>query len=100
MKEKEEIKLLRCPFCGDMAYTDLLEEEHADDSISEYPAVICQNCGATVLGETIKEASEAWNKRIKFSNTMPTVEEEDGTIRPMWLEEMAEQLKAGDDNGT
>ena len=26
---------------------------------------------------------------------MPTVEEEDGTIRPMWLEEMAEQLKAG-----
>ena len=25
---------------------------------------------------------------------MPTVEEEDGTIRPMWLEEMAEKLKA------
>lgn len=32
---------------------------------------------------------------IKFANTMPTVEEEDGTIRPMWLEEMAEQLKEG-----
>ena len=32
---------------------------------------------------------------IKFANTMPTVEEEDGEIRPMWLEEMAEQLKAG-----
>ena len=32
---------------------------------------------------------------VKFANTMPTVEEEDGTIRPMWLEEMAEQLKAG-----
>ena len=29
----------------------------------------------------------------KFANTMPTVETEDGTIRPMWLEEMAEQLK-------
>ena len=27
---------------------------------------------------------------------MPTVEEEDGTIRPMWLEEIAEQLKAGE----
>ena len=26
---------------------------------------------------------------------MQTVEEEDGEIRPMWLEEMAEQLKAG-----
>ena len=35
---------------------------------------------------------------VKFSNTMPTVEEEDGTIRPMWLEEMAEQLKAGREN--
>ena len=32
---------------------------------------------------------------VKFANTMPTVEEKDGTIRPMRLEEMAEQLKAG-----
>ena len=42
---------------------------------------------------------EGYNKAIddfvKFANTMPTVEEEDGEIRPMWLEEMAEQLKAG-----
>ena len=30
---------------------------------------------------------------VKFANTMPTVETEDGTIRPMWLEEMAEKLK-------
>ena len=30
---------------------------------------------------------------VKFANTMPTVETEDGTIRPMWLEEMAEQIK-------
>ena len=35
---------------------------------------------------------------VKFANTMPTVEEEDGTIRPMWLEEMAEQLKVGGEN--
>ena len=33
---------------------------------------------------------------VRLANTMPTVEEEDGEIRPMWLEEMAEQLKAGD----
>ena len=33
---------------------------------------------------------------VKFANTMPTVETEDGTIRPMWLEEMAEQLKKGE----
>ena len=31
---------------------------------------------------------------VKFANTMPTVEV-DGEIRPMWLEEMAEKLKAG-----
>ena len=40
---------------------------------------------------------DGYNKAIddfvKFANTMPTVEEEDGEIRPMWLEEMAEQLK-------
>lgn len=31
---------------------------------------------------------------VKFASDMPTVEMEDGTIRPMWLGEMAEQLKA------
>ena len=35
---------------------------------------------------------------VKFANTMPTVEAEDGEVRPMWLEEMAEQLKAGGKN--
>ena len=43
--------------------------------------------------------SVGYNKAIddfvRFANTMPTVVEEDGEIRPMWLEEMAEQLKAG-----
>ena len=33
---------------------------------------------------------------VKFASDMPTVEEEDGEIRPMWLEEIAEQLKVGD----
>ena len=32
---------------------------------------------------------------VRFANTMPTVESEDETIRPMWLEEMAEKLKKG-----
>ena len=35
---------------------------------------------------------------VNFANTMPTVEAEDGEVRPMWLEEMAEQLKAGGKN--
>ena len=30
---------------------------------------------------------------VNFANTMPTVETEDGEIRPMWLEEMAECCK-------
>ena len=42
---------------------------------------------------------EGYNKAIddfvKFANTMPTVETEDGEIRPMRLEEMAERLKEG-----
>ena len=35
---------------------------------------------------------------VKFAKTMPTIESEDGEIRPMWLEEMAEQLKVGGKN--
>lgn len=50
----------------------------------------------------LKAEKEVRNKAIddfvKFASDMPTVEEEDGTIRPMWLEEIAEQLKAGVDN--
>lgn len=30
---------------------------------------------------------------VKYALTMPTVEKEDGEIRPMWLEEMAIKLK-------
>ena len=39
--------------------------------------------------------AEAIDDFVKFANTMPTVEEDDGTTRPMWLEEIAEELKAG-----
>ena len=46
-----------------------------------------------------KHDKEIYNNAIddfvKFASDMPTVEEEDGCIRPMRLEEMAEQLKAG-----
>ena len=41
------------------------------------------------------EYNKAIDDFVKFANTTPTVEEEDGEIRPMWLEEMAEQLKEG-----
>ena len=42
-----------------------------------------------------KGYNKALDDFVKFANTMPTVEAEDGEVRPMWLEEMAEQLKAG-----
>lgn len=51
------------------------------------------------VNDAIKIEQKAYNKAIddfvRFANTMPTVEEEDGEIRPMRLEEMAEQLKEG-----
>ena len=50
----------------------------------------------------LKAEKEVRNKAIddfvKFANTMPTVETKDGEIRPMWLEEIAEKLKAGGEN--
>ena len=49
-----------------------------------------------------KHDKEIYNKAlddfVNFANTMPTVTEEDGEIRPMWLEEIAEQLKVGGEN--
>lgn len=45
-----------------------------------------------------KGYNKALDDFVRFANTMPTVESEDGTIRPMWLEEIAEQLKAGGKN--
>ena len=39
------------------------------------------------------EYNKAIDDFVKFASNMPTVETEDGTIRPMWLEEMAEKLK-------
>ena len=64
--------------------------------------VIEQYKADTNLKDTIKDihdnvAREMYCKGIddfvKFASDMPTVEEDDGTIRPMWLEEMAERLK-------
>lgn len=40
-----------------------------------------------------KGRADAIDEFVRFANTMPTVENDDGEIRPMWLEEMARQLK-------
>lgn len=62
--------------------------------------IIKQNNVSDDLCEKIQ--IQAYNKAIddfvRFANTMPTIESEDGEIRPMWLEEMAEKLKVGGKN--
>ena len=57
-------------------------------------------CGNIIdLVEWEKQIREtAIDDFVRFANTMPTIESEDGEIRPMWLEEMAEQLKVGGKN--
>lgn len=56
-----------------------------------------EECRNSVL-DIVRAYNKALDDFVRFANTMPTVEEEDGTIRPMWLEEMAEQLKVGVEN--
>ena len=58
-------------------------------------------CGNTMIDTYSAQeyVDQAYNKAIddfvKFASDMPVVETESGEIRPMWLEEMAEQLKDG-----
>ena len=56
-----------------------------------------RDCWKCILKEYSKTVyNKAIDDFVKFASDMPTVEEEDGEIRPMWLEEIAEQLKVGD----
>ena len=49
---------------------------------------------ACILKEYTKTVyNTAIDDFVKFANTLPAVEMEDGEIRPMWLEEIAERLK-------
>lgn len=63
--------------------------------------VDCENMDSIKdkIEELSRYAESQYNKAIddfvRFASDIPTVEGEDGTIRPMRLEEMAEQLKAG-----
>ena len=65
-------------------------------------SVYLANKSIDMIDAVNKGYTDGHNKAIddfvKFANTMPTVEEKDGEIRPMWLEEMAERLKVGGDN--
>ena len=70
---------------------DLIEE------VKQYREIgTVEECRNSVL-DIPKAYNKAIDDFVKFANTMPTVEV-DGEIRPMWLEEMAEQLKVGGEN--
>lgn len=44
-------------------------------------------------GHDARLRAEAIDEFVAFINTTPTIEEDDGYIRPMTVEEMAERLK-------
>lgn len=91
----EELKILRMmvkrseylKFKETIKEMDLEIPQHFTKEQSEWVKSYC-----------IKRNKEFYNKAledfVKYANTMPTVEnEDDGYIRPMHLEEMAEMLK-------
>ena len=79
----EELKLYKS-----LAPRELVSENQKNDRAIEY------NKGFDYGFKT--GYNKAIGDFVKFASDMPTVETEDGEVRPMWLEEIAEQLKAGD----
>ena len=68
------------------------------EELKEYREIgTVEECMNSVL-DIVRAYNKALDDFVKFANTMPTVEGEDGIIRPMWLEEMAKQLKVGVEN--
>lgn len=56
---KDEV-LKACPFCGGKADPGHHKSSHKDD---EYYLVMCMECFARTVGETLEEAIAAWNRR-------------------------------------
>ena len=76
------------------------DSREAIEELEKAIKIIKQNGTSDDVYEKIQ--MQTYNKAIddfvRFANTMPTIESEDGEIRPMWLEEMGEQLKVGANN--
>ena len=76
----------------DLSYAE--ENEQVAEWLEELKAIKSDGFTDDLLNMGFtKGYNKALYDFVKFANTMPTVEEDDGTIRPMWLEEMAERLK-------
>ena len=97
-----------CKGCADYYSKSCIECAEEQEQLAEWLEELkALKNGLNIKCDKLNEALEkgkkiGYNKAIddfvKFANTMPTVEKEDGEIRPMYLEEMAEQLKAGGKN--
>lgn len=76
---------------------EIIRTYHCKDTYEEACAGDCKECEkeiAEMLDDFAKEIrADAFDEFVAFANTMPTVEDDNGEIRPMWLEEMAEKLK-------
>ena len=77
-KDLEELKVIK--------EMDLSIPQHFTKEQSDWIKKYCINRNREFYNKALDDF-------VKFANTMPTIEEDDGTIRPMWLEEMAERLK-------
>lgn len=93
------LKIQKTAYSDDKVVEELKAIKEMDLSIPQH---FTKEQSGWIKAYCIKRNIEFYNKAIddfvRFANTMPTVEEEDGCIRPMWLEEMAEKLKAGGEN--
>ena len=65
-----------------------------DEAIAREREIAERNLILLDYMEITKGYNKALDDFVKFASDMPTIETEDGTIRPMWLEEIAERLKA------
>ena len=60
----------------------------------DYTDIRCSDISCDLCEKIQMQAyNKALDDFVRFASDMPTVEEEDGTIRPMRLEEMSEKLK-------
>ena len=95
-----EGKIITC--CGDCVYYDWKKHKCKNRYNKESNAQDHFYDDCNVFKDLEEHEKEIYSKAIddfvKFANTMPTIESEDGEIRPMWLEEMGEKLKAGANN--
>ena len=83
------------PTCKEIADENLQIAEWLEELKSYRAHIFSGDMTQAMLKEVYDKAIDDF---VRFANTMPTVESEDGTIRPMWLEEIAEQLKVGGNN--